>query len=216
MGCYYYRKIRIYTELLLQFVKITIKTNRELYYIGLINIINWFSVNWALYCSSSRTQSDPRPCSISLCQGNVVVQNFREMKFKEITKKVDDSVEETLTYMTFPDENWINIRINNAIKQLNREIRRRTRVVGAISDVNSVLFLVFERLQYIESSLWGDENLFEHEASRVNGSEREVKRLRCLKTEKFEMRVISFTQPAAILPFFGWKCLLLRCFRFIQ
>lgn len=138
------------------------------------------------------------------------------MKFKEITKKVDDSVEETLTYMTFPDENWINIRINNAIKQLNREIRRRTRVVGAISDVNSVLFLVFERLQYIESSLWGDENLFEHEASRVNGSEREVKRLRCLKTEKFEMRVISFTQPAAILPFFGWKCLLLRCFRFIQ
>lgn len=61
------------------------------------------------------------------------------MKLKEAAKKVEDSVEETLSYTTFPFEHWTRIRTNNVIERLNREIRRRTRVVGTFPDGNSAL-----------------------------------------------------------------------------
>lgn len=88
-------------------------------------------------------------------KAKAVVQKLREMKLKEAAKKVEDSVAETLAYMAFPSEHWLKIRSNNAIERLNREIRRRTRVVGAFPDSNSALMLVCARLRYMESSLWG-------------------------------------------------------------
>ena len=59
------------------------------------------------------------------------------MKLKEAAKKVEDGIEETLTYCDFPSEHWTRIRTNNVIERLNREIRRRTRVVGTFPDGNS-------------------------------------------------------------------------------
>ena len=46
------------------------------------------------------------------------------MKLKEAAKKVEDGIEETLTYCDFPSEHWTRIRTNNVIERLNREIRR--------------------------------------------------------------------------------------------
>jgi transposase-like protein len=57
--------------------------------------------------------------------------------------------------MNFPREHWSRIRSNNVIERLNREIRRRTRVVGAFPDGQSALMLVCARLRYMESSMWG-------------------------------------------------------------
>ena len=56
-----------------------------------------------------------------------VVAELRAMKLKEATKKVEDGIEETLTYCDFPSEHWTRIRTNNVIERLNREIRRRMR-----------------------------------------------------------------------------------------
>ena len=81
---------------------------------------------------------------------------FGESREQEAAKKVEDSTDETLTYMGFPHEHWLKIRSNNAIERLNREIRRRTRVVGAFPDARSALMLVCARLRYVESSQWGD------------------------------------------------------------
>ena len=67
----------------------------------------------------------------------------------EAAKKVEDGVEETLTYADFPSEHWTRIRTNNAIERLNREIRRRTRVVGCFPDGNSALMLVCARLRHV-------------------------------------------------------------------
>ena len=72
------------------------------------------------------------------------------------TKKVEDSVEETLTYCDFPYEHWTRIRTNNVIEQLNREIRRRTRVVGTFPDGNSALMLVCARLRHVAGTQWGN------------------------------------------------------------
>lgn len=77
------------------------------------------------------------------------------MKLREAAKKVEDSIEETLTYMTFPYAHWLKIRTNNVIERLNREIRRRTRVVGTFPDGNSALMLVCARLRHVAVTQWG-------------------------------------------------------------
>ena len=77
------------------------------------------------------------------------------MRLKEAAKVVRDSREETLTYTRFPREHWRRIRTNNTIERLNREMRRRTRVVGTFPDGKSALMLVTARLKYIAESEWG-------------------------------------------------------------
>ena len=49
-----------------------------------------------------------------------------------------------------------DIRTNNVIERLNREIRRRTRVVGSFPDGNSALMLVCARLRHVAGSQWGN------------------------------------------------------------
>ena len=60
-----------------------------------------------------------------------------------------DGIEETLTYCDFPSEYWTRIRTNNVIERRNREIRRRTRVVGTFPDGNPALMLVCARLRHV-------------------------------------------------------------------
>jgi putative transposase len=84
-----------------------------------------------------------------------VVQHLRDMKLKEAATKVENGIEETLTYMEFPFEHWTRIRTNNVIERLNREIRRRTRVVGTFPDGNSALMLVCARLRHVAGTQWG-------------------------------------------------------------
>ncbi len=84
-----------------------------------------------------------------------VAETLQNMNLKEAAKKVCDSVEETLTYMDFPSEHWLKIRTNNVIERLNREIRRRTRVVGTFPDGNSALMLVCARLRHVAGTQWG-------------------------------------------------------------
>ena len=84
-----------------------------------------------------------------------VIEKLREMRLNVAAKKLEDGIEETLTYMDFPSQHWLKIRTNNVIERLNREIRRRTRVVGAFPDGNSALMLVCARLRYVAGKDWG-------------------------------------------------------------
>ena len=84
-----------------------------------------------------------------------VAAKLREMKLKEAALKVEYGIEETLTYMDFPDLHWTKLRSNNVIERLNREIRRRTRVVGTFPDGNSALMLVCARLRHVAGTQWG-------------------------------------------------------------
>lgn len=84
-----------------------------------------------------------------------VVARLREMKLREAADKLERGIEETLTYMDFPSEHWTRLRSNNVIERLNREIRRRTRVVGTFPDGNSALMLVCARLRHVAGTQWG-------------------------------------------------------------
>ena len=88
-------------------------------------------------------------------KAKTVVAELRAMKLKEAAKKVEDGIEETLTYCDFPSEHWTRIRTSNVIERLNREIRRRTRVVGTFPDGNSALILVCARLRHAAGTQLG-------------------------------------------------------------
>ena len=76
-------------------------------------------------------------------------------KADENTIAASVGIEETLTYYAFPSEHWLKIRTNNMLERLNREIRRRTRVVGTFPDGESALMLVCARLRHVAGTQWG-------------------------------------------------------------
>ena len=84
-----------------------------------------------------------------------VTEKLQDMKLYEAAQKVEAAAIETLTYMDFPREHWRRIRTNNAIERLNREIKRRTKSIGAFPDGRSALMLVCARLRHMEQSEWG-------------------------------------------------------------
>ena len=98
-------------------------------------------------------------------KAKAVAAELRAMKLKEAARKVEDGIKETLTYYGFPSEHWTRIRTNNVIERLNREIRRRTRVVGTFPDGNSALMLVCARLRRVGGYPVGQQEIHEHETS---------------------------------------------------
>ncbi len=83
-----------------------------------------------------------------------VAEALKKMKLKAADKKVEDSIEETLTFMDFPSQHWTRIRTNNTLEWLNREIKRRTKAIGAFPDGNSALMLVCARLRHVAGTDW--------------------------------------------------------------
>ena len=84
-----------------------------------------------------------------------VIKKLKKQKLPQAAKKIEDSIHETLTYYDFPSEHWRRIRTNNPLERILREVRRRTRVVGAFPDGNSALMLVAARLRHIAGTRWG-------------------------------------------------------------
>ncbi len=58
-------------------------------------------------------------------------------------------------HMDYPSEHWRCLRTNNPLERLMREIRRRTRAVGAFPDGQSALILVAARLRHVAGTKWG-------------------------------------------------------------
>jgi putative transposase len=88
-------------------------------------------------------------------KADAVIKKLKAQKLHQAAKKVQDSIDETLTYYDFPDAHWRRIRTNNPLERILREVRRRTRVVGAFPDGNSALMLVAARLRHISGTRWG-------------------------------------------------------------
>ena len=84
-----------------------------------------------------------------------VVKKLREMKLNKASRLVEKGAHETLSYYAFPSQHWRSLRTNNPLERLMREIRRRTRVVGAFPDAQSALMLVAARLRHVAGTKWG-------------------------------------------------------------
>lgn len=84
-----------------------------------------------------------------------VIIKLKNMKLGNAARIVEDGATETLSYYDFPSQHWRSLRTNNPLERLMREIRRRTRVVGAFPDGRSALMLVAARLRHVASTKWG-------------------------------------------------------------
>ncbi|TWT35252.1 Transposase, Mutator family [Posidoniimonas corsicana] len=107
-------------------------------------------VKFVLLALAARAASPHAPSS-----STPVYEKLRAMRLAKAARCVEEGVGETLSYMAYPREHWTRLRTNNGLERLMREIRRRTRVVGAFPDGNSALMLVAARLRHVAGGKWG-------------------------------------------------------------
>lgn len=91
----------------------------------------------------------------ALEKSQAIAEKLENMKLPKAAELVRAGAEETLTYMSFPQEHWLRIRTNNPLERIMREIRRRTQVVGCFPDGESALMLTAARLRHVAGSKWG-------------------------------------------------------------
>ena len=98
-------------------------------------------------------------------KAKAVVVQLKEIKLKEAAKKVEDSVEKTLTYCDFPYEHWTRLRTNNVIERLHREIAAEPvwREPSRTATLPSCWFAPGCVMWPVPS---GQQNVHEHEALR--------------------------------------------------
>lgn len=91
-------------------------------------------------------------------RADVLVEQY-EKRFPEAIKILEDGLEDSLQFFSFPSLDFRKISSSNMLERLNKEIRRRTRVVGIFPNPDSYLRLVATYLmEYAED--WSDSRAY--------------------------------------------------------
>lgn len=99
-------------------------------------------------------------------KAQAVIAKLREQRLTKAADLIETGVHETLAYYSFPEEHWRRIRTNNPLERILKEIRRRTKVVGAFPDGQSALNLAAARLRHVAGSEWSTKRYLSMELLR--------------------------------------------------
>lgn len=90
-----------------------------------------------------------------------------QARFSKVAEMLLEAEEDILVYKTFPPEHQRSIRSTNPLERLNREVRRRTRVVGVFPDRPSVYRLVGTILLETDEDWRAGRRYFSQESMRI-------------------------------------------------
>jgi len=89
-----------------------------------------------------------------------------QSRWPKAAELVEAAEEDVLAYMNFPHEHWTRIYSTNPLERLNKEIKRRTNVVGLFPDEASVIRLVGSILMEISDEWQVGRRYFSKESMR--------------------------------------------------
>ncbi len=98
--------------------------------------------NWPTISSLVRSIFEQSDRLATSAQFVTVVDKLTQAGFDDAALYVLDAAEDILAFTAFPVEHWSKIRTNNPEERLNKEIRRRTDVVGIFPNREAVIRLV--------------------------------------------------------------------------
>jgi transposase-like protein len=98
--------------------------------------------NWPMIAALVRSIFEQPDRESTWAQLADVVDKLTHAGFTDVVVYVMDAADDILAFSAFPPEHWPKIRSNNPQERLNKEIRRRTDVVGIFPNRQAVIRLV--------------------------------------------------------------------------
>ncbi len=98
--------------------------------------------SWPMIATLVRSIFEQADKEATWAQLGHVVDKLTEAGFADVATYVLDAADDLLAFSAFPPEHWPKIRSNNPQERLNKEIRRRTDVVGIFPNRRAVIRLV--------------------------------------------------------------------------
>jgi putative transposase len=95
----------------------------------------------ALVASTIRLAFGQLDAESTRSQWRRVADGFRS-RYPRLSALMDEAEADVLAYTSFPHEHWRQIWSNNPLERLNKEVKRRTDVVGIFPNPASVIRLV--------------------------------------------------------------------------
>jgi len=98
--------------------------------------------SWPMIATLVRSIFEQPDRDSTWAQLGSVVDKLTEAGFNDVALRLLDAADDVLAFSAFPTEHWPKIRSNNPQERLNKEIRRRTDVVGIFPSRLAVIRLV--------------------------------------------------------------------------